>query len=155
MKLGSLKLIVACLLLAGCAYHGPLTPLPPVIKSDAAEIIVFREWGFKSGGVPITITIDGADVYALENGRYTILHVNAGDHNIITWIWEDEKDRVSNRSNFMSLTLKPGEKRYLSIRTNHNPFTVWTIVKEVSQVEGQELLAKYKFSQKSGNSTTD
>ena len=142
-KILAFLVVAVCLGITGCAfYHGPLAPLPSVNDSDAAELIIIRDWGLKAGAGSIHINLNGVDVYALENGAYISLRVNAGNHSIMTWIVKGEKDRIENKSNFIQLSLNAGDKHYLFVRTNHNPWTVWTIVKKLSQQEGEELLKK-------------
>ena len=72
--------VLVCLGLAGCAYRGPLAPMPPVNKFDAAELVIIRESAFASGGAPMTITIDNLPVFALENGAYVSFQAKAGEH---------------------------------------------------------------------------
>jgi hypothetical protein len=139
-KILLLLVVVTCLGLVRCAYHGPLTSLPVVKDADAAELVFIRGMGFKAGGLPMYIAIDGVNAYALENGAYTSFKVSAGEHSVMVWMFESEKGRTHNTSNSIKLTLKAGDKRYLYMRTNHNPWTAWTIIEEISRQEGEELL---------------
>jgi hypothetical protein len=70
---------LALLLLAGCTAHGPLAPLT-TFQSDAAEIVVIREWRYLMGGGNFTISLDGTPLYGIATSEHVIIPVAPGYH---------------------------------------------------------------------------
>jgi hypothetical protein len=70
---------LALLLLAGCTTHGRLAD-PMTFQSDAAEIVVIREWRFIGSGVNLTVSVDDAPVYGMGNNEHVIMRVSPGQH---------------------------------------------------------------------------
>jgi hypothetical protein len=71
-------IVLAVLALSGCA-HGLVGTLPNVVPADAAEIVVVRPQRFAGSAASWTITIDGAEVYAVRTGEHVIVAVPVGE----------------------------------------------------------------------------
>jgi hypothetical protein len=72
-------LIAGVLLVSGCA--GDVVPLPMVDPTQAGEIVVIypRGVGFFCTPLPLTMTLDGQDVYRLACGEHVIFTVPVGE----------------------------------------------------------------------------
>jgi hypothetical protein len=140
-----LIVIAVCGILSGCGfYHGPVHDLPPITESESSELTIIRLRGWKSSAVPFHVDIDGTTIYALESGAYKTFTLNVGSHAITIWMREEEKWRTENTSNQIELNLKPGDKKYYITRTNHNPWTTWSLMEEVTQQEAEKLIQTLK-----------
>ena len=71
---------LALLLLAGCTTHGRIGALPEAPTTDAAEIVVIREWRLTTSASNLTVTLDGMPVYGIGPSEHIVLVVaSAGD----------------------------------------------------------------------------
>jgi hypothetical protein len=72
---------LACaLLLAGCTTRGRIGALPTIPNpTDAAEIVVIREWRFAGAAHTVSIILDGAPVYGINSNEHVIIPVPAGN----------------------------------------------------------------------------
>jgi Protein of unknown function (DUF2846) len=78
---GRLRVLAALagLALSGCA-HGLVGSLPDVASIDGApQIVVIRPHRFVGAVGKLTVTLDGADLYAIRNGEHVVIRVPPGD----------------------------------------------------------------------------
>jgi hypothetical protein len=75
-------LIAGMLLVSGCA--GDVVPLPRVDPTQAGEIVVIYPRGveFFCGPLPLTVTLDGQDVYRLACGEHVVFTVPVGERRV-------------------------------------------------------------------------
>jgi hypothetical protein len=73
--------LLVVLLLAGCTTHGRIGALPTISNpTDAAEIVVIREWRYLMGGGNFTISLDGAPLYGIATSEHVVIPVSTGYH---------------------------------------------------------------------------
>jgi hypothetical protein len=125
------------LLLAGCTTHGLIGALPTIPNpTDAAEIVVIREWRFIGGGANLEITLDGAPVYGISTGEHVSLRVAPGYHVVGVF----PKGPWKNEST-VNVQAAPQQRYYFRIETS-NPLAPDFILQPVGAEVGQALMAK-------------
>jgi hypothetical protein len=79
-RIFALPAALAASLLGGCA-SGQIGPLPPVLApSQAADVTVFRDGSWVGFFAPITLRIDGRQVFNVKRNEQYSFQLDPGEH---------------------------------------------------------------------------
>jgi hypothetical protein len=104
---------LVCALLSACS-SAPLRPLPTPPAGNFGEVVVYREWAFAAGGIPLTVGVKDGGFVLLSNSEKVTARFPPGDHEVFVQARSSEPTRLR-------LTVKNGE--VLCLRTSASPST--------------------------------
>jgi hypothetical protein len=126
---------IALFLLAGCTTHGRLAP-PTTFQTDAAEIIVIREFRFMGGGANLTVSIDGAPLYGIATSEHVVMPVAPGYHVVSVVPKGPGRNEAS-----ASVQAVESKRYYFRVETT-GLFDPSPILQPISTETGQALMEK-------------
>lgn len=108
-------MLVAALVLAGCATPTPTRPVRQAQPNDAT-IYIYRPSSLALGARDAYISVNGLEVAPLANGSYFVLRVPEGAYVIEQkWAWDIQMGKAPLK--LPALELKKQQKRYLRFST--------------------------------------
>jgi hypothetical protein len=90
------RIVVAalpCALLAACS-SAPLKPLPAPIAGNFGEVVVYREWAFAAGGIPLTVGVKDGGFVLLSNSEKVTARLTPGEHEVFVQARSSEPTKL-------------------------------------------------------------
>ncbi len=132
-----LLLLIALVLLAGCAPGYPIGPLPVVPDPGRAATVIFvRPSHFAGAGATITLTIDGVETYELGTGEHVAVPVSAGERIVGLKTWSPNI-LFSRIYPTQTIQAEPSRTYYFRVEPDGR-------IDRATEAEGRELVAKTK-----------
>lgn len=122
--------VLAGLALSGCA-HGLVGTLPDVANIDGPpQIVVIRPQRFVGAVGKLTVTLDGADLYAIRNGEHVVIRVPPGDRIVGV--------KYDGLENTQIVTTQPGQTYYFRLDLSSSD----AFINRIVDATGRQLVSE-------------
>ena len=128
-----LVVFLSVIFISGCAAGGAKYSSESGATSDMTNVVIYRPYLFRSGGLYANVTIDGQQVGKLKNAGYLQFHVGRGTHTL----------KVGGQTKEISIS--SGEKKFFRFTYGWALFAAMDVVSDrLDAVDEQAALTEIK-----------